>query len=99
MKKVRYVNKRWVKDDASTVVEDINYSFLNSMETFDGFLNRSGASGASHTVNGEKSGDVGSLGDCGGGSGGTGFAFGIGRHGGIVRSSREIVPSFVSETS
>lgn len=100
IKKVSYVNKRGMKDDASTVVEDINNSFLNSMETFDGFLDGSGAGGASHSMNGEKSGDVGSFRDGGGGGTvGTGISFGVGRHGGIVRSSREIVPSFVSKTS
>lgn len=87
------VNEVGVKDDTGTVVEDIDDGFANTVEAFDGFLDGSGTRGACHSEDGENGGNLRTL------HAGTGTALGVPRHRRVVRSRREVTPSFLSEAS
>lgn len=53
-----YVNEGGVEGDVGAVVEDVNDGFANAGEAFYGFLDGSGAGGAAHSEDGEKSGGL-----------------------------------------
>lgn len=51
---VTYINKGWVEEDLSAIVQNINKSFTNSRKTFHSFLHGSSTGRTSHSGDREK---------------------------------------------